>query len=261
MARYEGTSPFQQKNLTWSEDSQWGFVRNAKGSTGVVDKPVLDFEFDGLVADPLNCHKVTNGEDSPLTEQEINAVETWLDGFAIFGISDTGQFLGPRPVGEYHAEAASGPPHAHAGEQWIYADGEWIDGRDQAEILEYAQTRKIDELWAFTLAQIEADAAQVEVSAGTYWFGMDSNTFTNFERTLRGIDLGTVLNPRPWTPKGEIMPISVTHDDIKAIASVLGLRYDDWMTAYLTHKATVRMATDPVAVEAYDYSMGWPNQS
>lgn len=259
MGRYEGESPFQTKWVTWSDASGAGRVKNDKGVSGLIVKPDFSFEFDKLYAEPSLCHRVVGGEDVALDAGQIAEVDAWVDAYAMFGVDAEGRWIGSAPAGGYVAEATSKPPAAFHGEQWVWDTDEWVDGRSASDILAYAQNRKVDEMWAFTLMQIENDAIEVTVSAGDYWFGMDSNTMTNFERTLRGIDLGTVANPRPWTPKGEIFPISVTHDDIRTIAAARGLRYEEWITVYLTHKAAVKTSTDPEAVRNYDYSAGWPN--
>lgn len=124
--------------------------------------------------------------------------------------------------------------------------------------LSEAQAERIAAAWSECSRRVEAGVVSVATSAGTHSYGTDSGTQDNISKALLGVLGGLTPNPRPWTPKGSTVPISLTHDDIKLIAGAIGLAYDSHVQAYLVHKGAILAMTDVTAVMAYDIASGWP---
>lgn len=101
-------------------------------------------------------------------------------------------------------------------------------------------------------------AISVTTTAGSHSYGVDRGTIDNFQKVTLGILLGTTPNPRPWTPKGALASVMLTHDDLRAVASAVGNDYDGHVQAYLVHKAAISALGSVAAVAAYDITAGWP---
>jgi hypothetical protein len=113
--------------------------------------------------------------------------------------------------------------------------------------------------WAECNRRIEAGQVDVTTSAGTHPYGLDKVTQDNVQKVLLGVLTNSTPNPRDWTPKNALAPISVTHADIGIIAAAVGNAYDAHIQAYLAHKAAIIALADQAAVDAYDVTTGhWP---
>ena len=121
-----------------------------------------------------------------------------------------------------------------------------------------AQATRIAEAWVGMLARVNAAAVSVTTGAGTHQYGLDPVTQDNLQKALLAVLSGISPNPRPWTPKGVAAPISITHDEVKAIAGAVGFAYEAHVQAYLAHKRAIMALTTAAAVAAYDLTQGWP---
>jgi hypothetical protein len=122
-----------------------------------------------------------------------------------------------------------------------------------------AQTRRIAEAWSICAGRIEAGEVEVETTAGTHTYSIDAYAQGNIKSVLLGVALGVTPDPRPWTPRGELTPISVTHADLTAIGAAMMGAVDAEVQAYLAHKSALLQMTEPGDVLAYDLTNGWPD--
>lgn len=118
---------------------------------------------------------------------------------------------------------------------------------------------KAMEAWRNMNLNIEQDYIAITTSAGKYNYGTDETTRNNIQMALIGVIAGLVIGSRPWTPKGETMPITLTTDEIKLIAETIRNAYDSYVQAYLTHKYNINQLTTQQDVMAYDSNVNWPN--
>lgn len=121
-----------------------------------------------------------------------------------------------------------------------------------------AQAARTAAVWAELQSRLEVASVAVTTAAGTYSYGLDPVTQDNLAKAVLGVLIGTTPDPRAWTPRGETLPISISHAEVQAIAAAVGLAYEAHMQAYLAHKAAIRALTTVAAVEAYDIADGWP---
>lgn len=259
MSRYQGISPFQDKQLTWSNDN--GILINPKGMAGIIEKPVFTFEYDALLCEPTNCHYILEGRDYALDAGMIEQVMNFIDQYAIHGLDQYNHYIGAAKFGDYVYEATHAPPPITNGEYWTYDKKrrEWYDDRTEEDILRGKKEAMILECFAYMKEQIEYDHIDVETSAGVHPFGCDEDTQNNIQKALLGVLTNSTPNPRYWTPKGYLYAIEVTHEDVKAIAAAVGNRYDSWVQSYLIHKFQIS-ACNTEQLEAYDFTaFGWPN--
>ena len=128
-----------------------------------------------------------------------------------------------------------------------------------APSLDAVKAARIAAAWAEATSRIDAGTVSVTTSAGTHTYGIDFATQDNISKATIGVLAALTPNPRPWTPKGATTPISVTHDDIKLIASAIGAAYDAHVQAYLIHKSAILSKTTAAEVAAYSISGGWPS--
>lgn len=154
----------------------------------------------------------------------------------------------------------------HRGETWYAADGTSvvIEALGPPSDLTPAPPLAVVKVWRVRAAAGELEsrlaerAISVTTSAGTHTYGVDQKTRDNVKDVMFGVLLGATPNPRPWTPKGALAPVMLTHDDLKAVAGAIGNDYDAHVQAYLVHKAAISAAPDLAAVMAYDITAGWP---
>lgn len=138
------------------------------------------------------------------------------------------------------------------------AEGNTI-GPYQPPPLDEQKAALVSNAWADFSLRIEAGQVDVTTSAGTHPYGLDTVTQDNIQKVLLGVLTSSTPNPRAWTPKNALAPISVTHADIGVIASAIGAAYDAHIQAYLTHKTAIMALADQAAVDAYDVTSGyWP---
>lgn len=130
----------------------------------------------------------------------------------------------------------------------------WTPG-DQAALV----VRRIGEAWAECQRRQEGGAVSVTTSAGTHDYGTDRITQDNISKVMVGVLAGVVPNPRPWTPKNGLVPVSLSHDDLKLVGATVMARVDATVQAYLGHKAYLANPARTLAeIQSYDLSQGWP---
>lgn len=127
----------------------------------------------------------------------------------------------------------------------------------QQPTLTAVRTDWVNRAWQRAMGEIEVAIVTVPTSHGDLLFGCDAVTQDNLQKAILGVLTGMTPNPRPWTPKGHLEPVMLTHDDIKAAASAVGARYDATIQAYLAHKAQI-LSSDHAALAAYNLDTGWP---
>lgn len=181
------------------------------------------------------------------------------------------------------------PPSAVDGYARVFAAGSWMQARDhrgetwwtpEREAVVITQlgdpavqglvpvcppppiadrkAQRIGEAWVTMQARLAAASVSVTTGAGTHQYGLDAVTQDNLQKALLGVLAGLSPSPRPWTPKGASSPISITHDEVKAIAGAVGLAYEAHVQGYLAHKRALVALTTLAAVDAYDLGQGWP---
>lgn len=148
-----------------------------------------------------------------------------------------------------------------------YVDGELVDMTEE-EIAEFQQVqlaavdteraRKINLAWQICNNKNETGSVLVETSNGAYLFGTDTVSQENIKSVLIGVSLGVTPNPRPWTPKGQIAPIDVTHNDLILIGTTMMQAIDNNIQAYLRHKAQMSSLQTLEEIQLYDLETGWP---
>jgi hypothetical protein len=138
---------------------------------------------------------------------------------------------------------------------------EEIDEIDVAreEKLSEVKNRAIEIAKNLYQAKINSNFVSVTTSAGTHDYGIDPDTQTNIRSVLLGVALGVTPNPRPWTPKGETVSVSLTHADLTLVGVMMMQAVDSYVQSYLTHKAAILSLTTVAAVEQYDMTSGWPD--
>jgi hypothetical protein len=121
-----------------------------------------------------------------------------------------------------------------------------------------AQAAKVQEAWKLCEARIASRHVTVTTSAGAHDYSLDRTAQENIKAVLIGVLCNATPNPRPWTPKGALAPISVTHDDLKTIGAAMMAAIDAEIQAYLAHKSAILQLATVTAVEAHDLGQGWP---
>ena len=93
------------------------------------------------------------------------------------------------------------------------------------------------------------------ITVGTNEFFADESSVKLIHEalTMEGLGIKTVF-PSPWLlPNGT--PITVTYDDMKALASAIATRKDAAFTNYMTLAAQIASSDSP---ESIDITTGWP---
>ncbi len=126
------------------------------------------------------------------------------------------------------------------------------------DMLAPQRTSRIEDAWAVMAQRLAIGRVTVATSAGTHDYGIDGVTQDNISKACLGVALGITPPTRAWTPKGATASITVTHDDLKAIALAIGNAFDAHVQAYLGHKAAILSLTTADAIAAYDVGTGWP---
>jgi len=138
---------------------------------------------------------------------------------------------------------------------WAYVNG--VLGPHVPSLAE-AQAAKVQEAWKLSEARIASRHVTVTTSAGTHNYALDRIAQENIKAVLIGVLCNVTPNPRPWTPKGELAPILVTHDDLKTIGAAMMAAIDAEIQAYLAHKSAILQLATVAAVQAHDLGQGWP---
>jgi hypothetical protein len=91
-------------------------------------------------------------------------------------------------------------------------------------------------------------------------FHADAEAVTNIMGVVLLILSGiSVPNPRPWTPRGSMTPVDVTHAELIGLGAVIAARKDLFFVAKKAMQAAVAAMTDVEAVLAVDAAAGWPD--
>lgn len=175
-------------------------------------------------------------------------------------IDEDGRYIGNVPEGEFTAIASDLPPPVTEGEDWRWVDGEWADVRPLQDRVAAARERRTDDAWAESAGRFAASVVTVEVGGQLRSYGCDPYTRENI-LAINGV-IGRapqlVPNPRPYTPKGETVPVDTTHDEFLAIYLAGLAAGDAYYNAYKTHKDAINALEDVEAIRAYDVTTGWP---
>ena len=172
-----------------------------------------------------------------------------------------GRFIGNVDEGEWAALADDLPPAAALGEDWRWIDGAWVDARPLGDQLEAAQAYAKAVAWQTCVAHLEQASATVLVDGVPHQYGCDAETRENIIVLNTAISVGVPIpSPRPYWPKGYVGEDGVphTHADFAMIGGALLARKDEFVQAYLMHKAAILALETPGDVLAYDLSTGWP---
>ena len=121
-----------------------------------------------------------------------------------------------------------------------------------------ARKSKIAAAWAECQRRIEAGSVTVQTSAGSLTFGIDKWSQENIKSVLIGVALSVSPNPRPWTPKGSMSPVMLTHSDLTLVGGTMMAAVDGIIQAYLVHKAAISAMPTVEGVLAYSTDEDWP---
>ena len=123
--------------------------------------------------------------------------------------------------------------------------------------LDEVKTLFITRVWNRYLKVCEEGKVSVTIGAGTFDFGTDKVSQDNIANVILGVLCGVVPNPRNWTPKGQISPISVTNNEFKLIGATMMAQVDANVQNYLTHRNAILAKLNKLDVVTYDFSTGW----
>ncbi len=133
---------------------------------------------------------------------------------------------------------------------WPVAD------KDEAEIEEMRADKRL---------HIDAEferrwQAPITYSVGgqSYQWHADANAVGNISGVVLMIAAGVpVPNPRPWTPKGSLQPVDITHAELVGLGAAIAVRKDALFAIKKAKQAAVSALTDPQEIDAYDVGAGW----
>lgn len=119
--------------------------------------------------------------------------------------------------------------------------------------------------WQECETRLETSTVTVNLGGVDFVFGLDSDTRENISGIVNAINAerggllpaGAVPNPRPFAPKGSTL-LAFSHEALAAVGAAVMNGKDTYMAAYFTHKDAINAATDPLQLEAYDVTTGWP---
>lgn len=91
-------------------------------------------------------------------------------------------------------------------------------------------------------------------------FHADVEAVTNIMGVVLLINSGVpVPDPRPWTPRGSLTPVDVTHAELIGLGAAIASRKDQLFAAKKAKQAAVAAMADVAAVEAFDVEADWPS--
>lgn len=131
-------------------------------------------------------------------------------------------------------------------------DGISLRAPSEDEEIIAAKAERIAQAWDIAERRIEGGSVAVETSAGTHLYGTDRTSRDNIQGVLLGIQFGVTPSPRPWTPKGEVSPISLSHADLIAVGAAMMGHVDTEVQTYLAHKFAISELTSLADVANYD---------
>lgn len=132
--------------------------------------------------------------------------------------------------------------------------------------VEAAKRAVIAAAWMMHDQRLSSYIVQVPINGVAAPFGCDPVSRENImginaliAQEMGGLlPAGTVTNPRPFTPKGQSVPVQVTHVEFAQIGAAMAGAKDSHYVAYAAHKAAINALTSAVDVAAYDITTGWP---
>lgn len=122
-----------------------------------------------------------------------------------------------------------------------------------------AQEEKINFCWNKMIELTETDYVAITTSAGKHNYGIDKTTRDNIQMALIGVLAGIVTGPKSWSPKGEVIPIELTPQEIGLVAGTIGNSYETYIQAYFVHKAAIKQLQTTEEVINYDFTTNWPS--
>lgn len=97
------------------------------------------------------------------------------------------------------------------------------------------------------------------VDGTEYEWHADDEAIQNIMGVVLLIAAGVpVDNPRPWTPRGSLTPVDITHAELVGLGATIAARKDVLFAAKKTKQSTVAAMTDPAEVAAFDVTADWP---
>lgn len=129
---------------------------------------------------------------------------------------------------------------------------------ERTPTLAEAKGAAITMAWNTCEVRIEAGQVDVTTSAGTHAYGIDRISQENIKSVLLGVALNVTPDPRPWTPRGELAPVSLSHADLTLVGATMMAAVDAEVQAYLAHKAAIAQLATVAEVLDYDLTTGWP---
>jgi hypothetical protein len=124
--------------------------------------------------------------------------------------------------------------------------------------LETFRTAKLEALWTYAVAKMEAAVVPVSISGVAYDFGCDREARENIMGILQAISIGLpVDNPKYWSPRNAVSPVLCTHDELKTIGGSILVKKDVLMQTYFMHRAFLMSYSTISSIDAYDFTGGW----
>lgn len=253
--------PFQNKSLTWVNNN--GRIISNNNSYYISNKPVFTFEYNSLYAEVTIQKYVLEDVTFDLNEDHIIEIETYIDDQLLLlnsptrianGVYANGVYVEQVPLNELSKETAA-PPTSNAS-NWIYDfnNNDWI----RIYSIEELKTIKIEEAWKYAENIMETTSTSITTSAGTHEYGNDKETRENIIALVTAIVAGIPIpNPRSYTPKGEVIPVSLSHADFINIGAYLFSAKDSILQTYLFHKSIIKNTIDYDTLKNYDITTGY----
>lgn len=125
----------------------------------------------------------------------------------------------------------------------------------------------LEELRAPKLAQISAEFARRNALPIRFTMGGEDKLWDADDVAIARIS-GIVLlraggapmpDPRPWTASGELLPTTVTIDDLTALGAAIAMRQDALFVVKKTLEYQVGQLATAADVLAFDPLAGWPD--
>lgn len=134
-------------------------------------------------------------------------------------------------------------------------------------ILALLQAQLIAGAWDRCTAILEAGEIALTLAGDEFRFGTDRETRENLlgaltqitQEQLGLLPAGSTPNPRGWTPRGLVVPVTFTWAELATIGAAVLAAKEQCINAYFIHKATIDAATEAAQLEDYDITTGWPS--
>lgn len=133
----------------------------------------------------------------------------------------------------------------------------WTKRAKNQEEINAMQAEKVALIEAEFLARAYAPINFV-VGGQTYTWHADRDAIENILGVVVMIVSGApVPNPRNWTPKGSLVPVSITHSELIGLGAAIAARKDALFAVKKTKQATILAASAPHDIANHDAAVGW----